>query len=76
MLDVQLPGMDGYAVATALKADARTSGIPIVVVTSYAMAGDREKVLATGAEGYLEKPIDPETFVGDVERYLVAGGST
>jgi CheY-like chemotaxis protein len=76
LLDVQLPGMDGYAVATALKADARTSGIPIVVVTSYAMAGDREKVLATGAEGYLEKPIDPETFVGDVERYLVAGGST
>ena len=70
LLDIQLPGMDGHAVARALKADAQLRTIPIVAVTSYAMVGDREKVLATGAEGYLEKPIDPATFVPDIERFL------
>lgn len=70
LLDIQLPGMDGYAVARALKSDPRLKSIPIVAVTSYAMVGDREKVLAAGAEGYIEKPIDPEAFVPEVERFL------
>ncbi len=70
LLDIQLPGMDGHAVASALKADATLSVIPIVAVTSYAMPGDREKCLAAGAEGYLEKPIEPATFVAEVERFL------
>lgn len=70
ILDIQLPGMDGYSVARALKNDPRLKAIPIVAVTSYAMVGDREKVLAAGAEGYIEKPINPETFVADVERFL------
>lgn len=70
LLDIQLPGMDGHAVARALKADPAHRAIPIVAVTSYAMAGDREKVLAAGVEGYIEKPIDPQTFVTEVERFL------
>lgn len=70
LLDIQLPGMDGHAVARALKADPQLRSIPIVAVTSYAMVGDREKCLAAGAEGYIEKPIDPETFVTAVEAYL------
>jgi CheY-like chemotaxis protein len=70
LLDVQLPGMDGHAVARALKDDPRLRAIPIVAVTSYAMAGDREKCLAAGAEGYVEKPINPDTFVAEVERFL------
>lgn len=70
LLDIQLPGMDGHAVARTLKADPVLKAIPIVAVTSYAMAGDREKVLAAGAEGYIEKPINPETFVDEVERHL------
>jgi two-component system, cell cycle response regulator DivK len=70
LLDVQLPGMDGHAVARALKADAVLKSIPIVAVTSYAMAGDREKCLAAGAEGYIEKPINPDTFADEIERYL------
>ena len=70
LLDIQLPGMDGHAVASALKGDVTLSVIPIVAVTSYAMPGDREKCLAAGAEGYLEKPIDPATFVAEVERFL------
>jgi two-component system, cell cycle response regulator DivK len=74
ILDIQLPGMDGYAVARALKSDPRLKSIPIVAVTSYAMVGDREKVLAAGAEGYIEKPINPETFVAEVERFLRSPG--
>lgn len=73
LLDIQLPGMDGHAVARALKADPLLKSIPIVAVTSYAMAGDREKCLAAGAEGYIEKPINPETFAEEIERFLVAG---
>lgn len=70
LLDIQLPGMDGYAVAHALRADPRLGAIPIVAVTSYAMAGDRERCLAAGCNGYIEKPIDPQTFADEVERYV------
>lgn len=70
LLDIQLPGMDGYAVAEALKSDSRLRSIPIIAVTSYAMVGDREKAMASGAEGYIEKPINPDTFVTEVERFL------
>jgi CheY-like chemotaxis protein len=70
LLDIQLPRMDGHAVARTLKSDERLKSIPIVAVTSYAMAGDREKCFAAGAEGYIEKPIDPESFVAEVEQFL------
>jgi CheY-like chemotaxis protein len=70
LLDIQLPGMDGYEVATRLRTDPRLDQIPVVAVTSYAMPGDRERCLASGCNGYLEKPIDPATFVQDVERYM------
>lgn len=72
LLDIQLPTMDGYAVARALRTNPALAGIPIVAVTSYAMVGDREKALAAGCTGYLEKPIDPETFVAEIERFLKA----
>lgn len=70
LLDIQLPRMDGYAVARELRRIPALRGIPIVAVTSYAMMGDREKALTAGCDGYLEKPIDPETFVLDIERHL------
>jgi len=70
LLDIQLPTMDGYAVASALRSNPLLADIPIVAVTSYAMVGDREKALAAGCNGYLEKPIDPDTFVAEVERFL------
>lgn len=75
LLDIQLPGMDGYEVARALKRNPQLKSIPIVVVTSYAMIGDREAALAAGAEGYIEKPINADTFVADVERFLPAPGN-
>lgn len=70
LLDVQLPGMDGHAVTRALKADPTMQRIPIVAVTSYAMVGDRERCFEAGAEGYIEKPINPDSFVDEVERFL------
>jgi len=70
LLDIQLPGMDGYAVARALKSDSALRDVPIVAVTSYAMLGDREQALAAGCNGYLEKPINPRTFVAEIERFL------
>lgn len=70
LLDVQLPLLDGHAVARALRTDPVLMQVPIVAVTSYAMAGDRERLLAEGCNGYLEKPIDPDTFVADIARFL------
>ncbi|MBI4799983.1 MAG: response regulator [Desulfarculus sp.] len=74
LLDIQLPEMDGYAVASTLKADPRLATVPIVAVTSYAMAGDRERILASGCNGYIEKPINPETFLAQIEQFLAPGG--
>ena len=70
LLDIQLPGMDGYAVADELKKHSELDGVPIIAVTSYAMVGDRERILAAGATGYIEKPINPETFVSEIIGYL------
>jgi len=70
LLDIQLPEMDGYAVAAELKKHRELEQVPIIAVTSYAMVGDREHILAAGATGYIEKPIDPETFVAEIRRYL------
>ena len=70
LLDIQLPIMDGYSVAKELRDNPATRNIPIVAVTSYAMMGDREKALSAGCDGYLEKPINPETFVSEIERFL------
>jgi CheY-like chemotaxis protein len=79
LLDIQLPGMDGHAVARNLKGNAELRSIPVIAVTSYAMAGDREKCLEAGAEGYIEKPINPETFLTEIEAFLrpaTSGAST
>jgi two-component system, cell cycle response regulator DivK len=70
LLDIQLPEMDGYSVAAELKKHNEIKDVPIIAVTSYAMVGDREQILAAGATGYIEKPINPETFVADIIQYL------
>lgn len=70
LLDIQLPLMDGYTVARKLRSNPALAEVPIIAVTSYAMVGDRERVLAAGCTGYIEKPINPETFMNEVERYL------
>jgi two-component system cell cycle response regulator DivK len=70
LLDIQLPEMDGYAVARALRQQAGWEQVPIIAVTSYAMSGDREKALAAGATDYIEKPINPDTFVDQIKKHL------
>ena len=71
ILDIQLPVMDGYEVARQLSGNTETQDIPIVAVTSHAMVGDREKTIAAGCTGYIEKPIDPGTFIDEIEKYLI-----
>ena len=73
MCDIQMPKMDGYEVAKSLKSNPALRHIPLVAVTALAMVGDRDKVLAAMFDGYLTKPVVPETFVQQVEQFLPAG---
>ena len=70
LLDIQLPGMDGYTVAEELRKNPAIVSIPIIAVTSYAMTGDRERILASGCTSYIEKPINPDTFHMEIEQFL------
>ena len=70
LLDILLPVMDGYAVAGELRRNPALQSVPIIAVTSYAMVGDREKAMAAGCDGYIEKPINPDTFVAEISRFL------
>jgi len=73
LLDIQLPQMDGYAVARLLRGNPALDAVPIIAVTSYAMHSDREKALAAGCDAYIEKPINPGSFVVEVETTAAAG---
>jgi two-component system cell cycle response regulator len=68
--DIQLPKMDGYGVVKQLKSHPALSKIPIIAVTAFAMVGDREGILKAGFDGYISKPIDPGTFIAQVEALL------
>ncbi|MBT4035424.1 MAG: response regulator [Candidatus Marinimicrobia bacterium] len=70
LLDIQLPKMNGYEVAMELRKDDALKTVPIVAITSYAMPGDQEKALSAGCSGYIKKPINPDTFLEEVESYL------
>lgn len=68
--DVYLPQLDGYGVVRVLKRTPSLSGIPAIAVTALAMVGDRDKLIDAGFDGYISKPIEPETFVAEIERFL------
>jgi CheY-like chemotaxis protein len=68
LLDIGMPKMDGYAVVHKLREDPRLAKLPVVAVTAYAMQGDREKVLDSGFDGYLSKPIDPKALEQELKR--------
>lgn len=70
LLDIQLPEMDGYAVARELRKIAVLNDTPIIAVTSYAMTGDKEKAFESGANGYIEKPIDPDIFISQLKEFI------
>ena len=73
LLDIQLPGMDGYAVAQALRSDPKLQAIPIVAVTSYAVAGAGAGCLPAGGGGYIGKRMGPRALADEVERFVTGG---
>lgn len=70
LMDLSLPVLDGWEATRRLRDDARTATLPIVALTAHAMAGDRERVMASGFDGYIAKPIDVGTFLTQVMGYL------
>lgn len=70
LLDIQLPVMDGYTVARELRKINTLDKTPIIAITSYAMPGDREQAIKAGCSGYIEKPINPDTFISQIREYL------
>jgi two-component system, cell cycle response regulator DivK len=63
LLDIDLPGINGFETANRLRSCKAVDDVPIIAITSYAMMGDREKIMAAGCNGYFEKPIDPLTIM-------------
>jgi len=74
LLDIQLPGEDGFQLLERLVADLGPALPPVVALTAHAMSGDREKALRAGFSGYLTKPIDVSTFASSVEAFLSHAG--
>jgi len=70
LMDIQMPGMDGMTAGRILKRDPATSGLKIVALTSFAMRGDQEKILAAGFDGFLSKPISTRELPGLVKQWL------
>jgi len=70
LMDIQLPDINGLQATAKIRESGADGEIPIIALTSYALVGDREKLLAAGCTGYIEKPINPETFIGEIEKYL------
>lgn len=70
LMDLQMPKLNGYDAARQIKAIPALRTVPIVAVTAFAMVGDRDKILAHGFDGYIAKPIAPETFATQVERFV------
>lgn len=70
ILDIQLPDIEGTEVLRKIRASEIGTGIPVIAVTSYAMSGDRKKLLAAGCDGYIEKPIDPERVITQIRRVI------
>jgi len=70
LMDIQLPGMDGLDATRVLKASPSLAHIPVVALTSYAMKGDEEKMLAAGCDGYMPKPFHHREFLAMVERMV------
>jgi two-component system, cell cycle response regulator DivK len=73
LMDIQLPDMLGIDALALLRANPVTRPIPVVALTALAMKGDRERLLASGFDGYLSKPIDVATFVDSLEAVMTAG---
>lgn len=72
LMDINIPEMDGYALTHTIKSMPGMETLPIVAITANVMKGDREKSLQAGCDGYIQKPIDVDTFVEQIESFLTA----
>ena len=73
LMDIQLPGADGMTALRQLRDEPRTASIPVVALTAFAMKDDRERFLAAGFDGYLDKPINVKEFPEQVRRFCEQG---
>ena len=76
LMDIQLPGIDGYEVTRRLKADTLLQAIPVIAVTSYALAGEADTARAAGCDAYIPKPYSPRELLAKVREYLPSPAST
>ena len=72
LMDIQLPLMDGYVATRRIKANPELKGIPIIVVTSYALSGDEAKARAAGCDAYVTKPYSPRQLLAKIKEFLPA----
>lgn len=70
VMDIDLPGIDGIEAVSRIRTAEASCSIPIIAITSFAMAGDRERLLAAGCNGYFEKPFDPLTIVAQIHKII------
>lgn len=70
LMDIQLPGMDGLEAVKRIRASKADGSIPIIALTSFAMTGDRERAIAAGCTGYIEKPINTATILSEIEKFM------
>lgn len=70
ILDIQLPDIDGYMVIDKIRNCDETQNIPVVAMTSYAMAGDKDRLIKAGCDGYIEKPIDPGLVMDQIQQAI------
>jgi CheY-like chemotaxis protein len=70
LLDIGMPLLDGFAVVRKLRENPRFTSLPVVAVTAYAMQGDREKIMDSGFDGYLSKPVNSSSLVQELDRLL------
>ncbi len=70
IMDIKMPRMDGYEATSRIKELEGYQSVPIIALTSYAMAGDKKKAVAAGCDGYIAKPINPETFMDEIRKFL------
>ena len=75
LTDILMPGMDGFELVARLRGEPALAATPVVAVTALAMAGDRERIAAAGFDGYITKPIDPQSFVSQVDGFLSSGSN-
>jgi two-component system cell cycle response regulator DivK len=70
LMDINMPDIDGYALASQLKSRPELADVPIIAITANVMKGDRERTIQAGCDGYIEKPIDIDRFLDQIARFI------